>query len=53
MPLINCEINLFLTWSANYVIVYSNVANQGAALGITESKIYVLLVTLSTQNYYN
>ena len=28
MPLINCEINLLLTWSACYVIVSTDVANQ-------------------------
>ena len=28
MPLINCEINLILTWSANCVIIYTNVANK-------------------------
>ena len=27
MPLINCEVNLILTWSANCVIVYTDVAN--------------------------
>ena len=27
MPLINCEINLILIWSANSVIVSTNVAN--------------------------
>ena len=27
MPLINCEVNLILTWSANCAIVYTNVAN--------------------------
>ena len=27
MPLINCDINLILTWSANCVIVYTDVAN--------------------------
>ena len=30
MPLINCEISLILTWSANCVIVSTDVANQGA-----------------------
>ena len=29
MPLINCETNLILAWSANCVMVYINVANQG------------------------
>ena len=28
MPLVNCEINLILTWSENFVIVSTNVANQ-------------------------
>ena len=27
IPLINCEIYLILTWSANCVIIYTNVAN--------------------------
>ena len=27
MALINCEVNLILTWSANCAIVYTNVAN--------------------------
>ena len=31
MPLINCEVNLTLNWSANCVIMYINVTNQGAA----------------------
>ena len=28
MPLINCEFELILTWSADCVVIYSNVANQ-------------------------
>ena len=50
MSLINCEVNLVLTWSANRVIVYTNVANQGATFAITETKLYIPLVTLSTQD---
>ena len=49
MPLINCEVNLILTWSANCVFVYTNVANQGATFEITETNLYVPVVTLSTQ----
>ena len=30
MPLINCEINLILTWSVNCVIISTNNANQNA-----------------------
>ena len=50
IPLINSEINLILTWPANCVIVYANVANQGATFAITETKLYVPVVTLSTQD---
>ena len=49
MPLINCEINLILTWSGNCVIVSADVANQGATFTITETKTYVPVVILSTQ----
>ena len=28
VPLINCDVNLILTWSANFVIIYTDVANQ-------------------------
>ena len=34
MPLINCEIILIFTWSANCVIMYTNVANHGATCGV-------------------
>ena len=50
MPLINCETNLILTWSANCVIVSINVANQNATFAITDTKLYVPVVTLSTQD---
>ena len=50
MPLINCELNLILTWSTNCVIISTDVANQGATFGITETKLYIPAVTLSTQD---
>ena len=50
MPLYNCEINLILTWSANCVIVFTNVANQNAAFKTTDTKLYVPVVTLSGQD---
>ena len=50
MPLINCEVNLILTWSEKCVIVYTDVANQEATFAITETKLYVPVVTLSTQD---
>ena len=46
---INHEINLILTSSANCVISNS-VANQAGTLAITDIKLYVLVVTLSTQD---
>ena len=50
MLLINCEINLILIWSANCVIVSLNNANQNATFEITDTKLYVPVVTLSTQD---
>ena len=56
MPLSNCEAELILNWSANYVIIYTDVNNQVPIFTITETNIYVLIVTLSTQDnakYYH
>ena len=50
MPLINCEIELILTCSANCVIIYTNVNNQVPTFTITETNLYVPVVILSTQN---
>ena len=50
IPLINCEFNFILTWSANCVILYINVANKIPTLTLTEKKLYVPVVTLSTQD---
>ena len=50
MTLINCEVNLILIWSANCVIVSTNVANQNVTFAITDTKLYVPVVTLSTQD---
>ena len=46
MPLINCEVNLILTWSSTCVITDSRGAGRFA---ITNTKFYVPVVTLSTQ----
>ena len=50
MPLTNCEVNIILTWSANYVIIYTNVENQIPTFTITETHLYVPVVTLPTQD---
>ena len=46
MSLINCKINLILTWSENCVI-YS--ATRKTKLPITNTKLYLPIVTLPTQ----
>ena len=47
MPLINCEVNLILTWSSTCVITNSTGAGK---FTITDTKLYVPVVTLSTQD---
>ena len=39
-----------MTWSANYVIIYTNVADQNPTFEITETNLYVPVVTLSTKD---
>ena len=46
MPITNCEVELILTWSKNYVITNSTGKGKFA---ITKTKLYVLVVTLSTE----
>ena len=50
MPLINCGVELILTWSANCVIISTNIANQSPTSTITEIYLYVPVVTLSTKD---
>ena len=47
MPLINCEVNLIVTWSKDCVI--SNSTGEGK-FEITETKLYVPVVTLWTED---
>ena len=49
MPLINCEVSLILTWSSTCVLIATRVNNQNAKFAITNTKLYVPVVTLSTQ----
>ena len=59
MSLINCEIELILTWFASCVIVYTDVNEEGSAFIITETNRYVPVVTLQLkitkikENYYH
>ena len=49
MPLINCEVNLILTWSSSCVLIATAIQNQAATFETTDTKVYVPVVTLSTQ----
>ena len=50
MSLINCEINLDLNCSKNFFIVATNIAAQATTFSITDRKLYVQVITLSTQD---
>ena len=50
MPLFNCEIRIQLTWSQKCVIASDIAANQETKFAITDTKMYVLVVTLSAQD---
>ena len=45
MPLIN----LILTWSSTCVLIATGVPNQAAIFEITDTRLYVAVLTLSTQ----
>ena len=47
MSLINCEVNLILKWSSTCFINNSTGAGRFA---ITDTKLFIPVVTLSTQN---
>ena len=50
MPLINCEVELILTWSRDCVTICTNVDDQVPTFIITETNLYVPVLTLSTQD---
>ena len=50
MPIINCEINLILTWSNRWFIIDNPIAGQEPTFTITDTKLYVPVVTSLTQD---
>ena len=50
MPLINCKVELILTWSADCAIIYTGVAKQLLTSRITETNLYIPVVALSTED---
>ena len=49
IPLINCEISLMLNWFKKWILV-TDVANQVTTFTTNYTKLYVPIVTLSTQD---
>ena len=50
LPLIDCDGKKFLTWFANRVKVSSNEADQETKSTRTDTKLYVPVVTLSSED---
>ena len=50
IPFINCEVNLILTWSSNCFITDAPVNDQIPKFKITNTKLYVPVGTLSTED---
>ena len=50
MPLINCEVELILTWSPGCVIIYTDVAEKAPTFIVIETNLYVPVAALSTQD---
>ena len=54
MPLVNCKVDLQLTWTKDCIISSANAAaNTVVSFKITDTKLYVPIVTLSTKDNTN
>ena len=62
IPLINCDVELILTWTKNWVLAYTKVnegvnlaivAPSSATVKITNTKLHVTAVTLSKKIIQN
>ena len=51
MPLINCEVNLILTWSSTCVIVSTDNVNEAATFAITDTKLCFCRDFIKTRKY--
>ena len=51
MPLVNCKTSLMLNWSNKcFLLVAGFAANQEPQFTIADAKLYIAVVTLSTQD---
>ena len=53
MPLIKCEISLQLKWPRKCIIVAGTAYNQNPSFQINNTKLYIPVVTLLTQENIN
>ena len=53
LELINCEINLIITWSANYFIIANAIDGQVPKNAKSDTKLYASVVALSTEDNVN
>ena len=54
LPLVNCKIDLELKWHKDYIISSANAAaNQVVSFVITDTELYVPIITLSTKDNTN
>ena len=53
MLLIHCQIHVVLTWSENSVISSNTAENQARIFATTDAKLYVPVITLSTDYNLN
>ena len=51
MPLINCEVNLILTWSSTCALLSTNIQNQNATFAITSTKLCFCSDFINTRKY--
>ena len=50
LHLIYCKTNLMLSWSEDWAIASNDPANQETKFAITDTKVYVPVITLSTDD---
>ena len=50
IPLVNCKINILLTWSDKCIIATGCYSDREPKFAITDTKLYVPVVTLTAQD---
>ena len=53
MPLINCEVNVILTWSSTCVLISTNIPNQNATFAVTDTKLKDYNIMINGENFFD